>query len=218
MQPSERNRQLNKDRFDSLSIPGNVIKKDQSRGPRHGPSLRQTLYHEARVMLRKAKLPKNGHCHTILERWYKDAKCRADLSEHGSTEEQNRQYDALALVDRSYEAAFGERRRWEKSWHIVPMRQRPDFREAKQAQRQPYKEHAESTGEGINPIHPAHQARQNYRQQFSGSEEYNYTVHPRTGWKYYPSTSSSSSSQWQHDDWKSNQSLDCWRSSTWTEQ
>ena len=34
-----------------------------------------------------------------------------------------------------------------------------------------------------------------------------------------PSTSSSSSSQWQqNDEWKSNQSWDYWRSSTWTEQ
>ena len=57
------------------------------------------------------------------------------------------------------------------------MRQRPDFRKAKQAHRQPYKEQAESTGEGINPIDPAHQARQNYRQQLQGSEEYNFSVH-----------------------------------------
>ena len=108
--------------------------------------------------------------------------------------------------------------RWEKNWHTVlskegkqgPMRQRPDFRDANKL----YTEHAESTGEGINPIHSAHQARQNYRQQFKGSEEYNYTVLPRTGWKYYPSTSSSSSSQWQqHDDWMSNQSGDYWSKS-----
>ena len=55
-----------------------------------------------------------------------------------------------------------------------PIRQRPDFRGAKQAHRQLCKE-------GINSIHPAHQARQNHRQQFNGSEDYNYTVHPRTG-------------------------------------
>ena len=59
------------------------------------------------------------------------------------------------------------------------MRQRPDFREAKQAHRQLFKEDAESTGEGINSIHPAHPARQNYRQQLKGSEEYNCTVRPR---------------------------------------
>ena len=37
-----------------------------------------------------------------------------------------------------------------------PIRQRPDFRKAKQAHRQLFKEHAESTGEAINS-HPAHQ-------------------------------------------------------------
>ena len=133
VQPTEKSRHFNKDRFDILSIPEYVIKKNQSRGPRHGPSLRQTVFHKARGVLGKAKNAKNGHCRTVLERWYKDAKYRADSSE--------------------------------------------------------------------------------------GSEEYTDTVHPRTGWKYYPSTSSSSSSHWeQQDDWKSNQSSDSWRSSTWTEQ
>ena len=59
MQPSER-KQLNKDRFDSLSIHEYVMKKNQSRGPRHGQSMRQILYHKARDMLRKAKFPKKG--------------------------------------------------------------------------------------------------------------------------------------------------------------
>ena len=67
MQPSAMNRQYNKDRFDSLSIPGYVMEKNRSRGPRHGPSMRQIMYHQARDMLRKAKLPKNGSCETILE-------------------------------------------------------------------------------------------------------------------------------------------------------
>ena len=68
-------------------------------------------------------------------------------------------------IRRNCIARPGERRRWEKKWHIVldnegkqsTMKQRPDFREAKQAHRQLYKEHAESTDEGINSIHPAHQ-------------------------------------------------------------
>ena len=79
MQPTEKSRQFNKDRFDTLSIPGYVLKKNQSRGPRHGPSLRQTVYHEARDMLRKAKNVKKGQCQTFLERWYRDEKYRADL-------------------------------------------------------------------------------------------------------------------------------------------
>ena len=37
LQLSERNRQLNKDRYDVLSIPNYVIKKNPSHGARHGP-------------------------------------------------------------------------------------------------------------------------------------------------------------------------------------
>ena len=81
MQTTEKSRQFNKDRFDTLSIPGYVIKKNQSRGLRHGPSLRQTLYHKARDMLLKAKLPKNGSGQTILERWHRDNKYCMSLPE-----------------------------------------------------------------------------------------------------------------------------------------
>ena len=56
--PTEKNRRYSKDRYDSLSILGYVIKKNQSRGPWHGPSMRQTMCHKARDMLRKAKFPK----------------------------------------------------------------------------------------------------------------------------------------------------------------
>ena len=101
MQPAAMNRQYNKDRYDSLSIPGNVIKKNQSRGPRHGQSMRQTMYHKAREMLRKAKLPKTGSCQNILERWSTDAVYQKSLSDEGWTEEKIRQYDALALEDHS---------------------------------------------------------------------------------------------------------------------
>ena len=149
-QLTEKIRQFNKDRFDTLSIPGYVIKKNQSRGPWHGPSMSQTMYHKARDMLRKAKLQKNGSCQTTLERWYRDNKYRKSLSEEGWTEEHIRQYDELALGDHTYEATPGGRRRWEKNWHIFlnkegkqgPIRQRPDVREAKHEYRQLYKEYA----------------------------------------------------------------------------
>ena len=78
-----------------------------------------------------------------------------------------------------------------------PMRQRPDFREGKQTHRQLYKEHVESTGEGYSSVLPVDQTRQSHRQHFQVFEEYNYIVHPRTGWKDYPSTCSSSSVHWQ---------------------
>ena len=88
---------------------GYGIKKNQSRGPRHGQSRRQIMYHKARDVLRKGKLPKNGSCHTILERWYKDADYQMSLSDEGWTEEKIRQHDALALEDHSYEATPEER-------------------------------------------------------------------------------------------------------------
>ena len=75
--------------------------------------------------------------------------------------------------------------RWQTNWFIVsdqegvqgPMRQRPDFREAKHAYRRLYKEHVESTGQGNKSIHPAQQRRQNSQQQFDEHEEYACTVH-----------------------------------------
>ena len=73
LQPTAMDRQYHKDKFDTLSIPGNVIKKNQSRSPRRGHSLRQIMYHKARDMLRKAKLPKSGSCETTLVRWHTDA-------------------------------------------------------------------------------------------------------------------------------------------------
>ena len=118
MRPSETNRQLNKDRFELLSIPGNAIKKNQSRGPRHGQSMRQIMYHKARDILRRAKLPKNGSYETILERWQTDTDYQKSLSDEGWTEENIRQCGALALEDHSYEAAPAQRGRWQRNWKL----------------------------------------------------------------------------------------------------
>ena len=67
MQPTERNRQLNKARYDVLSISGCVTKKNLTHAARHGPSMRQTMYHTAHDMLRKARKHKRGGYKTILE-------------------------------------------------------------------------------------------------------------------------------------------------------
>ena len=88
MQPTERNRQLKKARYDVLSIPGNAVKKNTTHGARHGPSVRQCMYYKAHDMLRKARKHKNGGYKTFLERWHDDDKCRKSLSDIGWTEEQ----------------------------------------------------------------------------------------------------------------------------------
>ena len=101
MQPSERSRQLNKERYDVLSIPSDVTKKNPTRGARHGPSRRQYMYYKAHEMLKKAH---KHEYHNILDRWYKNDKYRKSLYDIGWTEEGITQYDKIALEDHSYTA------------------------------------------------------------------------------------------------------------------
>ena len=55
---------------DVSSILGYVIKKNSSRGVKHGPSERQKMYHQARQMLEKERQGKHGRHPTILSQWY----------------------------------------------------------------------------------------------------------------------------------------------------
>ena len=118
MQPTERNRQLNKARNDVLSIPGYVIKKNPTHGARHGTSMRQCMCCKAHEMLKKARKHKSGGYENILDRWHKVDKYRKYLSDVGWAEEQIIQYDEIALEDHSYVATRPERSRHEKSWTL----------------------------------------------------------------------------------------------------
>ena len=69
LRPSPKNRKLNKDRLDVLSIPEYVIKKQPSQGARHGPTERKRIYYKAHNALREAK--KQGH-KAILDRFLND--------------------------------------------------------------------------------------------------------------------------------------------------
>ena len=208
MQPTERNRQMNKERFAVLSNPGYIIKKNLSYGVRRGPSVRQTMYFKAHDLLRKARSNKNGNSKTILHRWHDDDKYRKSLSDIGWIEEQTIQYDAIVLEDRSYVASWQERSRNEKSWKISlnaegiqgPLKKRSDYTEAKQKCKILYDEHTAITGDENKTIPPRQQVRPRLDQQFEGLEEYDYRLEARTGWRYYHSsrtTHSSSSSHWQ---------------------
>ena len=73
LRPSQKNRKLNKDRFDVLSIPNYVVKKGPSHGARHGPTERQRIYFKAHNALSKAK--KHGH-KTILDRFLNSSRYR----------------------------------------------------------------------------------------------------------------------------------------------
>ena len=88
MQPTERNRQLNKARYDVLSIPGYVVKKNPTDGASHGPSMRQYICYKAHDTPRKASKHKSGGYNTIVERLNNDDKYRKSLPDIGWTEEQ----------------------------------------------------------------------------------------------------------------------------------
>ena len=93
-------------------------KESYPRCARHGPSVRQTMYHKAHDMLRKARKHKSGGYKTNLERWHDDEKHRKSLSDIGWTEEQIIQYDEIASEDHSCVATRQERGRNDKSWKI----------------------------------------------------------------------------------------------------
>ena len=174
LQPAERNRQLNQERFDVLSILGYVVKENPAHSARHGPSVRQTMYVKEHDVLRKARSNKNGIVQLFWPVGTGMTKNRKSLSDTGWTKEQSEQYDALALEDHSHVATPQERSRFQKSWQISfnkegtqgPTKQRPDFREPKQKCKRLYGEYVERTGEGIRPIPPAQQIRQRREQQF----------------------------------------------------
>ena len=176
LQPSERNRQLNKERFDVLSIPNYLIKKNPSHGARHGPTERHRIYHKAHNMLRKA------HKRSTTPYW-KDSRtilytCIA--------------YDEIAKADHTHVATKGERSRHENSWGLIlnaegangPLDQRDDYTEAKKTCNKLYKEYAATAGCGNTTIHHQEQVRQRPNQQFEGHEEDSYPIHSENGWKY----------------------------------
>ena len=69
MKSSQSPTEFDQNNRDVTSIPGNVIEKNSSREAKHGPSERQTMYYQAKQMLKKARQQKHGLHPTILSRW-----------------------------------------------------------------------------------------------------------------------------------------------------
>ena len=82
---------------DVTSIPGFLIKKNSSRGARHGPSERQRMYYQAKQMLKKARQQKHGRHPTIRSRWYASEAHRNSLYAIGWREKHVMLYDRIAL-------------------------------------------------------------------------------------------------------------------------
>ena len=88
---------LQKTNCDFTSIPGFVFKKNFSRGPKHGVSERQVMFHKAKEMLKKARQAKHGNHPTILSRWYEQEGYRKSLAEHNIGEKEVMPIDRIAL-------------------------------------------------------------------------------------------------------------------------
>ena len=96
------------------------------------------------------------------------------MSDIGWTEEQIIHYNAIALEDHSYVAAWQERSRNGKSSKMSlnaesiqrPLNQRSNFKESKQKCERLYAEHTAITGDGDKPIPPGQQVRQLLDKQF----------------------------------------------------
>ena len=121
------------------SIPGYVIKKNNKRGARHGPSERQRMYFKAKEMLHKAGQKNHGEHLSILARWLSDCKYRDSLTRIGWTEQDIMLFDRIALENHSYGATRSVRIRHSEHWILKlnqdgpqqPSNERPDFSQAK---------------------------------------------------------------------------------------
>ena len=61
-------KEVDKSDNDVLSIPGNVIQKNNKRGARHRPSERQRMQYKAKELLQKVRQEKHGKHSSILAR------------------------------------------------------------------------------------------------------------------------------------------------------
>ena len=121
---------------DVTSIPGHVVKKNSSRGVKHGPSERQQMYFQLRQMLKKARQGKHRRHPTILPRWYADEENRKSLSAIGWKEHHIMMYDRIAVE--KHTATRAERLQNSKHWILTinaeggtqqSLNQRSDFDE-----------------------------------------------------------------------------------------
>ena len=119
LKSSQRSKEFEQNNCDVSSIPGYAIKKNSSRGAKHGPSERQRMYFKAQEMLQKARQEKHGSHSSILARWHNDYKYRMSLSDTGWTEEHIVLHDRTALENLSYVATKSERIRNSTHWILT---------------------------------------------------------------------------------------------------
>ena len=132
---TEKTRKKIRDRFDTLSIPHNVIKKGPLHGGRHGNTERQRIYHSAHTAAKKAN--KRGY-DTLLKRFQNCPICRESQLAIRCYEAFGAHYDEISKEDRTYVCTAEEHRTRQNSWVLIlnsqgtngPMKQREDYADA----------------------------------------------------------------------------------------
>ena len=113
---SRSGKEVDKSNNDVVSIPRCVIKKNDKRGARRGPSERQRIYYKAKEILHKAVQLKYGEHSSVFARWHSDYKYRHSLTRIGWTEQDIMVYDRINLENHSYVATKAERNRNSEHW------------------------------------------------------------------------------------------------------
>ena len=119
MKSSQRPSEFEQNNYDVTSIPGYVIKKNSSRGAKHGPSERQKMYYQANQMLKKARHQKHGRHPTILSRWCASETYRNSLYAIGWREKHIMLHDRIALEKHFHVATRAERCQHSKHWILT---------------------------------------------------------------------------------------------------
>ena len=143
---------------DSTSIPGFVIKKNSSRGPKHGASERQIMWSHP----------------TILARWYAQERYRDSLAKHIIGEKKSCFLIASPLKDSIVQLHELNVYRTPNIGFLclnadgpqMHLRQRPEFAVEFKQCLEMQDAHLAETQRSLRPIRPEHQQRQRQDQQF----------------------------------------------------
>ena len=198
---SESGRKFNELRLDALSIPNYVKKKGPTYGARHGKTEVQKEYHLAWNAWKRCckKVDSKGeHFTGIHDRFLRDPVYRESQFGIGWTEQKCKEWDEFAKEDHTYHLTPEEKKRYKGQWYLTLnkagknglLKLRSDCRAAVMMKNRLHHESREPIEE---PIHPGQQRRiQQGQAVFSEDCFSSARVDQHTGWKYWPSSPSSS--------------------------
>ena len=158
MKSSQRPTEFEQNNYDITSIPGHGIKKNNSRGAKHGPPGRQRMYYQTKTdaqkgTTEKARKQPNNNYTMVRERNVQDF-----VASDRWKEKSIMLYDRIALGNHIYVATRAERIQNSKNRILTPnaertpqpLNQRPDFAQAK---RECGRLHDERLGKDTTRLH-----------------------------------------------------------------